>query len=148
MKVNITKKEYRTLLDLLGIAGWVLYAYREDNAKRTAEYREIEQKLYAKAAEYGCADLIAHDAEEDQYFPTAEYEEEGPVLKFIDEYNDETFWKELVERLAMRDVLSRVGQKEFHAMGVEERLEKLDAAIGVYEEEFAKNGLNRLEIDF
>lgn len=148
MKVDITKKEYRTLLDLLGIAGWVLHAYRDEDATRTSGYREIEQKLYAKAAEFGCQDLIFHDEEEDQFFPTAEYEEEGPVLNFIDEYNDETFWKELVERLAMRDVLSRIGQKEFHAMSVEERMNKLDTAIGIYEEEFAKNGLNRLEIDF
>lgn len=147
MKVNITKKEYRTLLDILGIAGWVLHAHREEDAARTAEYRQLEQKLYALAADFGCEDLIVHDEEEDQYFPTADYEEEGPVLKFIDGYNDETFWRELVERLAMRDVLSSIGQKEFHAMSVEERMNKLDTAIGVYEEEFAKNGLNRLEID-
>ena len=148
MKVDITRQEYRTLLDLLGIAGWVLHAHRNDEAPRTSGYREVEQKFYALAAEYGCEDLIVHDQEEDQYYPTAEYEEEGPVLKFVDEYNDETFWKELVERLAMRDVLSKVGQKEFHSMSVEERLEKLDAAIGVYEKEFALNGLNRLAIDF
>lgn len=148
MKINITKQEYRALLDLLGIAGWVLHAHRDDNATRTAEYRAIEQKIYAMAAEYGYEDLIVHDEEENKYFPTAEYEEEGPVLEFVDDYNDETFWKELVERLAMRDVLTRIGKQEFHAMNVEERLKKLDAAIGVYEDEFAKNGLNRLQIDF
>ena len=54
----------------------------------------------------------------------------------------------LVERLAMRDVLSHIGQREFHEMEVEERLNKLDAAIEIYEDEFAKNGLNRLAIDF
>ncbi len=148
MKVEITKKEYRTLLDMLGIAGWVLHAHREEKASRTAEYRELEEKVYALAAENGYEDLIEYDADDNQYYATADYEEDGPVLTFIDEYNDETFWKELVERLAMRDVLRRVGQKEFHAMSVEERLNKLDAAIGIYEDEFAKNGLNRLEIDF
>ena len=133
---------------MLGIAGWVLHAHREEKAPRTAAYRDLEQKLYALAADNGCEDLIEFDADDNQFYPTAEYEEDGPVLTFIDEYNDETFWKELVERLAMRDVLRRVGQKEFHAMSVEERLNKLDAAIGIYEDEFAKNGLNRLEIDF
>lgn len=147
MKVEITRQEYRTLLDVLGIAGWVLHAHRNENAPRTREHRELEQKLFALASEYGLEELIVYDQNDGRYYPTEEYEEEGDVLAFIDEYNDETFWKELVERLAMRDVLSRIGQKEFHSMSVEERLQKLDAAIEVYEDEFAKNGLNRLAID-
>ena len=98
--------------------------------------------------DFGFESLFVYDEEEGRYFPTPEFDEEGPMLTFMDEYNDETFWKELVERLAMRDVLSHIGQKEFHDMEVEERLSKLDAAIDVYENEFAKNGLNRLAIDF
>ncbi len=61
MKINITKQEYRTLLHLSGIASWVLHAYRDDDATRTAEYRALEQKIYALAAEYGDEDLIVHD---------------------------------------------------------------------------------------
>lgn len=148
MKVNITKKEYRTLLDMLGIANWVLHAHRNEDAPRTAPYRELEQKFFKLAADFGFESLFVYDEEEGRYFPTPEFDEEGPMLTFMDEYNDETFWKELVERLAMRDVLSHIGQKEFHDMEVEERLSKLDAAIDVYENEFAKNGLNRLAIDF
>lgn len=148
MKVEITKQEMNTLLEMLGIAHWVLHAHRSEDAPRTLKYRELEQKFLALAADHGFEDLIEFDEEERRYYPTAEFEEEGPVLNFIDGYNDETFWKELVERMAMRDVLKHIGQKEFHAMEVEERLNKLDAAIAVYEEEFAKNGLNRLAIDF
>jgi hypothetical protein len=148
MKVDISKKEYRTLLDMLGIANWVLHAHRDADAPRTAAYRELEQKFFKMAADFGLAALFEYDDEEERYYPTAEFDEEGPMLGFMDEYNDGTFWKELVERLAMRDVLSHIGQKEFHELKVEERLKKLDAAIEVYEDEFAKNGLNRLAIDF
>jgi hypothetical protein len=147
MKVDITKKEYRTLLDMLGIANWVLHAHREEDAPRTAAYRELEQKFFKLAADFGLADSFEYDEDEGRYYPTAEFEEEGPLPGFMDEYNDGTFWKELVERLAMRDVLSHIGQKEFHDLEVEERLHKLDDAIEVYEDEFAKNGLNRLAID-
>ena len=148
MKVDITKKEYRTLLDMLGIANWVLHAHRDEDARRTEPYRELEQKFFKLAADFGLEDLIVLDENENRYYPTPEFDEEGPMLTFMDEYNDETFWKELVERLAMRDVLSHIGHKEFHEMEVEERLNKLDAAIEVYEDEFAKNGLNRLVVDF
>ena len=117
MKVDISKKEYRALLDMLGIANWVLHAHRDVDAPRTAAYRELEQKFFKLAADFGLADLFEYD-------------------------------EELVERLAMRDVLSHIGQREFHEMEVEERLNKLDAAIEIYEDEFAKNGLNRLAIDF
>lgn len=147
MKVNITRNEYQTLMDMLGIASWVLNAYRDQNAPETAPHRALEQKFFALAKQYGFENLVAYDQKEDRYYPTAEYEEDGPVLHHIDKYNDETFWEELVERLAMRDVLRLIGPKEFHGLAVEDRLQKLEAAIVVYEEEFAQHGLNRLVVD-
>ena len=38
---------------MLGIASWVLHAHRNEDAPRTADYRSLEQKFLALAAEFG-----------------------------------------------------------------------------------------------
>ena len=42
MKINITKKEYRTLLEMVEIANWVLYAHKteeEPEKKKSPQLR-------------------------------------------------------------------------------------------------------------
>ena len=39
MKINITKKEYQTLLDMLYLSDWVLHAHSEEKSEETKSYK-------------------------------------------------------------------------------------------------------------
>lgn len=112
MQVELSKAEYRTLLGVLEIADWVLFAHRSDKPRDRKEYHDLEQKIFAYADAFGFGHLIEYVEEHREYFPTAEYEENSPVRSFIDEFEAHNFWTELVDRLAMRDMF----QDGFHMM--------------------------------
>jgi hypothetical protein len=146
MKIEISKKEYRTLLDVFHIADWVLHAYKAEEGPETEEFRLLEQKILSLAGDMGFGHLVEYDAELKKYFPTREYEETSSVMDAIVDYDNECFWEELTERLATRDLIRQEGKDKVMTMDFEERLVKMETSRGKYEEEFERQGLNRLEI--
>lgn len=143
MKIECTKEEFKILLDLV-YAGNVLVNGMRSKEERIQEYSEVEQKIFAMAKDFELNDAIEYNEEFKEYMPTAEYEEEG-VDEYIDAYDTQVFWEELVIRLARRDALNYVGdvdqnmtkaQLKEMQMGLEEK----------YEEEIEEHGLARLKI--
>ena len=55
MKLELTKKQYRRLLDLVYIGNWVLNSTRGDD--RFTDYDEVESLLFAKSGEEGMSML-------------------------------------------------------------------------------------------
>jgi len=146
MNIEISKKEYRTLLDVLHIADWVLHAYKTEEGPETEEFRVLEQKFLSLAEDMGFGHFVEYDAEMKKYFPTGEYEETSSVMDAIVDYDNECFWDELTERLATRDLIQQEGKDKVMAMDFEERMIKMETLQGRYEEEFERQRLNRLVI--
>jgi len=148
MKVNITKREYRDLLDILYIADWVLNAHKTSDDPRTERYGKLKQKLYSRAKEMGFDNLVEYAPELEGYFPTKEFEEAIEIAGFIDEFENATFWVELIYRLADRDLARQEGGMENVAkLSTMERIEKSSRLEGHYATEFEANGLSNLKID-
>jgi hypothetical protein len=146
MKIEITKTEYRALLDVFQIADWVLHSHKMEEGPETEKYRRLEQKIFAFAKEMGFADLVEFDPELGEYFPTREYDETNEAMPAIVEYDNDSFWEGLMERLAMRDLILKEGKAKVTAMDEEERLVKTEALREKYAAEFEKYGLSRLVI--
>lgn len=146
MKIDLTQKEYRLLLDIFHIADWVLHSHKMEEGPETEEYRNLEQKFFSFAQEMGFANLVEYDQEMKQYFPTREYDETNVVMEAIVEYDNESFWGELMERLAMRDFIVKEGKEKVMAMDDEERLVKTEALREKYAAEFEKHGISRVVI--
>lgn len=144
MKVNITKKEYKVLVDMLEIADWVLRSYRLEDDPETAEYQALGQKFLALAKDMGARNLVDFDAETGRYYASAVHEEKSRMMEFIDEYNNDVFWDELAERLALRDLVRAEGEERIRAMNFDERSEKIETLRGAYLDEFHANGITRL----
>jgi hypothetical protein len=68
------------------------------------------------------------------------------VEQYIDEYNSDVFWDELIHRLARRDLIREYGEENVINMSLEQLIEKEQQFIEKYDEEFAKNGIEYLEI--
>lgn len=146
MQIELSKAEYRTLLGVLEIANWVLFAHCSDTPSDRKEYHDFEQKILGHAESFGFGNLIEYDRRVKEYFPTAEHDENSPVRPFIDEFEDRTFWDELVDRLATRDMVRTLGEKKVQAMDARERFMTHQDYGARYSEEFQEHGLERLEI--
>lgn len=113
MKISISKEQYKTLLKLCYLGNWMVNSFRnvEDNIE---EFNDIEQHIFRFYKDFECDDLIEYDEEHDEYFPTRAFEEDQDEI--IDEYNDDSFWEELTERLADRDLFMDYGELQLRKM--------------------------------
>ena len=147
MKINITKKEYRLLLDILYLGDWMLTAHDDQEAPEKEKYQDVIQKFYSYAKEMGYENLIEADKASNKYYETREYEDTGGTHEIIDTYNNATFWDELVLELAMRDAKEKVGNDAFKKMSPEERIHLLYTLEEQYHDEFAANDLANLRVN-
>ena len=147
MKIDLTQKEYRDLLDVLYVAHWVFSAYKVEEDPRIERFDQLEQKFLALSKQMKFENLVEYDEDLDTYFPTREYEETSAAHVFINEYDNDTFWDELASRLAERDLLKQMGGPEKMVnLPKEEMLEKLFQLEEFYGDEFVRNGLKNLQL--
>ncbi len=139
MVINLTKEEYQRLVKLAYLGEWTANAFR-DPARTLAPYEDALRTLLAHAQEGGIAEL----ADPETGNPTEELEMDRDIRRLIDEYNDESFWYELLERFAYRDLEKQLGFRAVRDMNPEEREDRLESLKEKYLEEFEKNGIENL----
>lgn len=143
MKINITKKEYRTLLDMLYIADWVLHSHTIKETKHN-EYEALKQKFLSYFKEMEADDQIEFSTELNEYFEKTQYEE-LLIKKFIEPYESKLFWDELMHRLSERDVIHAMGIEQYKKMDPMERMRKVEEAKAQYANDFEKHGVEHLK---
>lgn|SRR5574341_660763 len=147
MKIEITKEEYRDLLDVLHMAEWMMHAHETEKALGSGKYDEIIQKFYALAKDMGQESLIEYDPDLREYFHTREFDDATESWEIIDDFTDDTFWDELVHRLTDRDLARKVGgYDKLDKFNMKERFALEGPVLERYSQEFDKRGLDRLEI--
>jgi len=92
----------------------------------------------------GFDELVDYASHLKRYFPTREFEETSPGREFIREFEDDTFWDELVQRLVERDLIRQAGEEKLLSMTPEERFEAEEHLEKRYADEFYNNGLENL----
>ncbi len=144
MKVMFTAKEYARLLELVYLGSRVVAGTRppEEGNPHLARYEEIQQKLFDLATPLGCADLVTV-ASNGLLMPSEKLLEDERLRKIEGDYANDTFWHELVARLADRDLGSE--QARGHASGkdgppidADHRLKEIEDG---YWDEFEKHDL-------
>jgi len=145
MKINITKTQYKTLLEILEVADWVLHAHLSERSE-TKKYREFEQMVFSFAKDYGFENLVEYDEEMKASFPTAEFEETSPGMDYVREFENDTFWNELVQRLTERDLIRLYGEDRVESMNRRELAQKESQLEKRYAEEFYQNGLENVTL--
>ncbi|MBE0460858.1 MAG: hypothetical protein IBX60_04405 [Candidatus Aminicenantes bacterium] len=142
LKIEFNKDQYEGLIKLVYLGNWMVNAYRIDDCLK--EFEEIEEYVLSFSDEMGFGNYVVYDKKFKKHFPTRKFEEEVDV--YVDEYNDEIFWDELIDRLAKREFINKYGQEAIRKMDLEERFEKLQPFINKYEREFEKYGIENLVI--
>jgi hypothetical protein len=147
MKIEISKEEYRALLDVLHIAEWVIQAHKSEKDPRAEPFDRIIQKFYALAGTMGLERLIRYEPGAKQYVLTKQFDDATKSWELIDEFIDDIFWDELAHRLAERDAARTIGgYEQLDRLGRQERTSLEGPVLDRYQRELDDNGLERLEI--
>lgn len=147
--VALTKKQYMALMKAVYLGNWIANAHRGDGPAnpRLEEFEDTENVILSHAKQFGFEEYVDDElANEGQHFPTRMFDETSGVMDLIDEYDDDTFWDEIVERLAQRDFENRYSLDEIRKMTNEDRANKIYKYINKWAKEINANGLDNLSI--
>lgn len=134
MDIDLTRKEFRHLLDLAYIGNWVLNSTR--GLDRFETYDQLQEKLFTLASKNGMPELaqvfMGH------IFPSQAYEE-GGIHEAIADYEDAVFFDILAEELARRDM----SEEQLSPDDIGE----LTARMDNYMTEFEMNGIENISLN-
>lgn len=142
MKVTFSPKDYTRLLELVQLGLNVAAGRQGAEAPGLARYAELEQRLYELATPLGCADLVTVGSD-GRLVPSEKLVEDERLRKLQSEYDNDTFWHELVTRLSDRDLAAEQAKQSLAGAGgppidADARLRQLEDA---YWDEFERNDL-------
>lgn len=134
MKLELTRKQYRRLLDMVYIGNWVLNSERGED--RFRDYDEVESLLFAQAPAEGMPSLT--ELWGGEMVPSRAFVN-GGIHEAIADYEDAVFFDILAEDLARRDM---------NDVPIDEsNYEELTSRIDEYMTEFELHGTDRVQID-
>ena len=131
MQIDLSKKEFRRLLDMVYIGNWILNSTRGDD--RFADYDDLESKLFALCRGNGMDALV--ERYEGTDVPSRAFSD-GGIHEAIMDYEDTVFYEILAEELARRDLGEDCDD-----------LAALTARMDEYMDEFEANGVENLTLD-
>jgi hypothetical protein len=143
MKIELTKKHFKTLLKMAYLGNWVVNSVKD---APDGDFEETEQFVLSLAKDFGYEQYVGFDEEIKKHFPTEEFEEKTGISDMIGEYNMYTVWEELVLALSRRDLVREYGEDGVANMSEDELIEKEFPYMMTYEEEFRENGLSNLAV--
>ncbi|GAB4276071.1 MAG: hypothetical protein Kow0065_23600 [Methylomicrobium sp.] len=147
MKINFTKQEYRSLLDLIHIADWVLHAHDIERRPDTQDYIQLMQKLLSYAKEMGYEELVDYDKRKNEYPLSGPFEMQSEAHEYVEEFEDNCFWSELIARLSDRDAVEQAGVEQLIDIELEKRFKAIGEAEQKWTTEFENFGLRRIRVD-
>ena len=129
MQIELTKKEFRRLLDLVYIGNWVLNSTR--GYDRFEDYDNLESKIFALSP-------ALSEPWNGTIVPSRAYAE-GGIHEAIAYYEDNVFYEILAEELSRRDM----NYPEIS----EENYDEIIARMQQYMEIFQISGVDRLVLE-
>ncbi len=134
MQLELSKKEFRRLLDMAYIGNWILNATRGED--RFKDYDQVESLLFDKARQVGMG--ILTEEYQGEAVPSRAFVE-GGIHEAIMEYENNVFFDILAEDLARRDMNDAPIDESNYA--------ELNQRIEAYINEFEENGTDNILVD-
>ena len=134
MNLELSKKQFRRLLDLVYIGNWILNSTRGE--QRFADYDQVESLLFARAAQEGMPTLA--ELYQGEVVPSRAFVE-GGIHEAIAEYENNVFFDILAEDLARRD-MDDVPIDDHNSA-------ELASRIDAYIAEFEEHGTDNILVD-
>jgi hypothetical protein len=139
MELSLSVEQFRKLIELAYLGEWILNAHHIDDHQDEDATQLFQQLLLSVDVEG-----VETDAETGRKYLIADWDTMLQEQK-ISDYDDHTFWEELTERLAERDLAKRTGQR-VEDIDRDDDLLELKPIEDRYRHEFEEHGLDRLQI--
>ena len=134
MQIDLSKKEFRRLLDMVYIGNWILNSTRGDD--RFEDYDNLESKLFSLCRKEGMGALVERYQGVD--VPSRAFSD-GGIHEAILAYEDTMFFEILAQELALRDMDSDAPTPENY----DELRERMDVYLG----EFEQHGTDNITVE-
>ena len=134
MKIDLTEKQFRRLLDLVYVGNWVMNSTRGDD--RIREYDDVESTVFANCLSHGMVPLV--EAYQGELIPSRAFAE-GGIHEAIMAYEDNTFFEILAQELALRDM----NDPPITPENYDEIMERMEVYLG----EFEQHGTDNITVD-
>lgn len=142
--IRLNARQYEDLLKLVYLGNFVVNNFRSD--RPVSRFDDLESYLFALAKDYGLAQALDMDAETGVVYPSQEFSQAEELNEYLDDFIDNSFWDEIVQRLTSRDLYRKHGQESVEAMSWEEIRDIEEPIRRKYASEIEKHGLENLEI--
>ena len=134
MNIELTRQQFRYLLDLVYIGNWVINSTREDD--RIKEYDQVESLVFSHCLDQKMSKLV--ELYKGELIPSRPFAD-GGIHNAIEHYEDIMFYEILAEELALKDMDGEPLTGENYAA----LLQRIDA----YLSEFSLHGTENLSVD-
>ena len=134
MKIELTERQYRYLLDLVYIGNWVLNSARGED--RIRDYDQVESLVFSHCLDHGMTALV--ELYDGEIIPSRAFAE-GGIHEAIMAYEDVTFFEILAEELALRDLDADRATAENY----DEVMDRMEQYMG----EFEAHGTDHISVD-
>lgn len=143
MNINIPDSNLEEFVKILYSGVWVMTS-QEERAENDAFY-DLEQNIL-KQIEPNAHELVEQVDEDGEVFFDYKESVDEEASAEIDEYDEKTYWNNLINDLVTRDMHKKYSEKELMNLADEE-LSKIQSELTEkYEAEFEKNGIDNLFI--
>jgi hypothetical protein len=136
--LRLKGSEYEQLLKTVYLGNWLLTSWQPG---RDRDIEKLESKIFSYASSAGLGKYADYDRETEMFSPADALHEAPEINAAISDYDDETFWEELSDRLAERELVDKAA-----GLGGKERFAALWDAADRYEYEFEENGIENVFI--
>ena len=134
MNIELTKQQFRYLLDLVYIGNWVINSTREND--RIKEYDQVESLIFSHCLEQKMSKLV--ELYRGELIPSRAFAD-GGIHNAIEHYEDIMFYEILAEELALKDMDGEpLTGENYTAL-----MERIDE----YLSEFSLHGTDNLTVD-
>jgi len=144
MNIQFTDEQLKALAKMVYLGNWMINSTLLMK-ERLETYDELAQYVYSNLDKLKLPDLIKFDKKYNKYYPVKVFDDEMQ-LGVIKDYDNETFWNELSDRMGYKEFLKKYGEDKIVKMTEEERFLKFQKIIIKFEKEFEDNGIENLEI--
>ena len=134
MKIELTDRQFRYLLDLVYIGNWVINSTREND--RIKEYDQVESLVFSHCLSQKMPGLV--ELYQGELIPSRAFAD-GGIHEAIETYEDIVFYEILAEELALRDMDGEpLTGENYSAL-----MDRIDA----YLSEFDEHGTDNISVD-
>jgi hypothetical protein len=147
--LRFTEQELVTLTEMVTLAASVAsWNHKPGSDTGVSAYEAVENKVLEKAKLAGLGDSIEWDEEKRRHQLKIDQEEPTFFQECYDEFRNESFWEELVIRIADRGLIREIGLPAWEKLDEEQRRKRTAETEKSLWNEFGTHGIDKLALIF